>query len=80
LQNTSDTENYGVVYRYFIEHLEQAAREGAPYTEIISTQAMALPALCDAVLYYNHKIAPTVITHKQQVISRKYYQFYLFIF
>lgn len=36
-----------------LDDFKKAAQEGKPYTEIISTQAMGLPALCDAVIEYN---------------------------
>ena len=53
LQYVSDTFNYQIVYDYFMKKLHEAEAIGAPYTEIISTQAMALPALCDVVKDYN---------------------------
>ncbi|MDR3501353.1 MAG: hypothetical protein P4L79_02115 [Legionella sp.] len=53
LQSMSDTFNYQIVYDYFMNKLHVAESLGAPYTEIISTQAMALPALCDVVNDYN---------------------------
>lgn len=57
-QEKTDAEKYETVKKYFTTILENAAKEGKPYTEIISTQAMALAALCDAVEYYNQNIAP----------------------
>lgn len=57
LHKYSDQNNYKIVKDYFIKRLEKAAKNMQPYTEVISTQAMALPALCDAVIYYNEKIA-----------------------
>lgn len=56
-QEHSDALNYKYVYGYFTNLLEKAARENLPYTKIVSSQAMALPALCDAVIHYNSKIA-----------------------
>jgi hypothetical protein len=53
LQQRSDETNYAVVKQNYIKLLKQAARAGQPYTEIVSTQAMCLPALCDAVIEYN---------------------------
>ncbi|WP_058535479.1 hypothetical protein [Legionella saoudiensis] len=53
LQSMSDTFNYQIVYDYFMKTLQDAELQGSPYTEIISTQAMALPALCDVVKDYN---------------------------
>ncbi|MFJ1267975.1 hypothetical protein ACD661_05305 [Legionella lytica] len=53
LQGMSDTFNYKIVYNYFMQKLQEAEAIGSPYTEVISTQAMALPALCDVVKDYN---------------------------
>lgn len=54
LQIKSDAENYTSVYKYFYDKLHNAALQGRPFTDLISTQAMALPALCNAVLNYNY--------------------------
>ncbi|MBA2649856.1 MAG: hypothetical protein H0U75_09745 [Legionella sp.] len=70
LQTMSDKENYFTVFTYFLKKLKLAAREGKPYTELVSTQAMALPALCDVVNYYNIWLkyknvnAPKLIIHQ----------------
>jgi len=58
LQKHSDADNYLAVRKYFLEKLKDAAvpkdgTPGTPFTEVISTQAMSLPALCDAVIEYN---------------------------
>ena len=52
-QHLSDKANYENVYHYYLHLLQQAAQINEPYTEVISTQAMAIPALCDAVNDYN---------------------------
>ncbi|MES2141462.1 MAG: hypothetical protein V4471_01035 [Pseudomonadota bacterium] len=70
LQAKSDKKNYPHVVNYFLNSLTAAAIVKTPYTEIISTQAMALPALCDAVLKYNQWLEenrlpfPKVIIHQ----------------
>ncbi len=66
LQHRSDDSNYQKVYNYYLEALRTAFDAGSPYTEIISTQAMALPALCDAVQQYNLEKNPNppVIVHQ----------------
>ncbi len=71
LQSISDKENHDVVLKYYLKALKDAAISGTPYTEIISTQAMALPALCDAVMAYNQWIdtnpnikAPQIVVHQ----------------
>lgn len=69
LQKNNDYFNYTTVYQYFTKTLVQAAFNGNPYTEIISSQAMALSALCDAVINYNSQIAsqyslPPIIIHQ----------------
>lgn len=53
LQQISDQDNHQNVLAFYLKTLKDAAIHGSPYTEIISTQAMALPGLCDAVLEYN---------------------------
>jgi hypothetical protein len=58
LQSVSDGSNHKLVIHYFLTKLENAAKEGKPYTGIISTQAMALSALCDVVHLYNTQIVP----------------------
>ncbi len=60
LQAKSDRENYQHVYKHFLNMLKDALAAGKPYAKITSTQAMALPALCDAVLEYNKKHEPKV--------------------
>lgn len=70
LQPRSDNENYKAVYEHFLAQLKAAANEGIPFTELISTQAMALPALCDAIIAYNQWLKenehpfPEVIIHQ----------------
>lgn len=71
LQPRSDTQNHPFVLNYFVNTLKDAAIAGTPYTELISTQAMALPALCDAVIEYNEWLvnhpqfnAPKVMIHQ----------------
>lgn len=70
MQHISDENNYVEVLSFFVNALQEAARNGEPYSEIISTQAMALPALCDAVIEYNkwlddtHINAPKVVIHQ----------------
>jgi|GEM_PF-6383491 len=64
LQDRSNQDNYETVYNYFMQLLNKAKNEGKPYTEIISTQAMALPALCDVVRDYNKENKTTVKIHQ----------------
>ena len=64
LQNESDRDNYEVTYKYFLNALITAEQSGTPYTEIISTQAMGLPALCDAVKEYNKDRENQVVIHQ----------------
>lgn len=63
-QQQSDDANYSTVYHYFLALLEKAHEENNPYTDILSTQAQALPALCDAVLKYNETHHPNVVVHQ----------------
>lgn len=67
LQPMSDQENYETVKAYYLKVLKEAAEAHTPYTEIISTQAMALPALCDAVIEYNSSfpsLGPKLVIHQ----------------
>lgn len=63
LQYFSDQANYDAVKAYFLNKLEENAGIN-PFTSIISTQAIGLPALCDAVLKYNQKHHSQVIIHQ----------------
>ena len=56
LQPKSDALNYDDTYQYFLNLLTTAHQKNAPYSEIISTQALGLPALCDAVIAYNNQL------------------------
>lgn len=49
----SDKWFYKTAYNSFLTMLVNAAENGEPYTEIISTQPLAIEALCDAVNDYN---------------------------
>lgn len=53
LQSSNDEYFFTYVSNFFLQKLNAAAEESTPYTEIISTQAIGLPALCDAVKKYN---------------------------
>lgn len=55
-QSRNDQANYQDVYTFYYDILMNALSKGTPYTEIISSQAMALPAICDAVIAYNNFI------------------------
>lgn len=54
----SDKLFYQAVYDASLKMLIDAADKGLAYTEIISTQPLALNALCDAVLFYNQHYVP----------------------
>ena len=66
LQRMNDQNNYSFVYPEMFNVLTHAAINHKPYTEIICTQAMGLPALCDAVIQYNdcHQDKPQLIIHQ----------------
>lgn len=64
-QSTNDQANHQMVYDYYFNLLTTAAENKQPYTEIISTQAMAIPALCDVVKDYN-------LWLKQQTDKQRY--------
>ncbi len=52
-QGEIDKANYKEVKQYFLSMLINANNSGSPYSEVVSTQAVGLPALCDAVSEYN---------------------------
>jgi effector protein SdbA len=71
LQERSDHENESEVKNYFLKTLQEAAENHSAYTEIISTQPMGFPGLCNAILAYNHWLndnprlnAPKAIIHQ----------------
>ena len=66
LQHMNDQNNYSFVYPKMFNVLNQAAIGKKPYTEIISTQALGLTAVCDAVIQYNenHQDKPQLIIHQ----------------
>jgi len=70
LQERSDREHHDRVYEYFYTKLIHAAVQDHPFTEVISTQAMSLSALCDAVRDYNaylvenNSAAPAIMIHQ----------------
>jgi effector protein SdbA len=49
----SDKWFYKTAYNSFLTMLVDAVEKGEPYTEIVSTQPLAIDALCDAVHDYN---------------------------
>ncbi|MCF6807570.1 hypothetical protein L3V79_04095 [Thiotrichales bacterium 19S9-12] len=78
LQEISDKANASIVKSTIFNMLQQAAtiQGKKPYTEIISTQAMALPALCDAVIDYNNwvdKYNETAHTSLQKITIHQYF-------
>ncbi len=71
-QAMSDRENYQVVKDYYFNELVAHAKS-SPYTEVISTQAMALPALCDAVKAYNEWLDQQKLENKpSKVVIHQY--------
>lgn len=64
LQAQNDALHYQEVYDYFLRLLSDAHAQGTPYTEVLSTQAIGLPALCDAVKEYNRRHHATVMIHQ----------------
>ena len=63
-QSQNDLVFYADVYRYFLKLLLKTHLQGTPYTEVISTQALGLPALCDAVREYNRRCKATLVIHQ----------------
>ena len=59
-QPRSDKMNYRVIYRKILKILSEEAKNGQPFTEIISTQPQSLAAICDAVEKYNQTHQPII--------------------
>jgi hypothetical protein len=64
LQTHNDKLNYQTVYDYFFTLLNKAYEEERPYTHVISTQAIGLPALCDAIKNYNQTYNEALRIHQ----------------
>jgi effector protein SdbA len=64
LQVHNDKIYQRAVTKYFFNLLKRAREEGSPYTEVISTQAIGLPALCDAVKKYNKTYDEDIAIHQ----------------
>jgi len=64
LQHIADKNNHDKVCGYFFNKLDFAFEQNTPYSEIISTQVMALPALCNAVKKYNKKRKTNLKIHQ----------------
>lgn len=65
LQSHNDRIFFTEVSDYFLNLLSTASTNGNPYTEVISTQAIGLSALCDAVKTYN-------LQHDTPIIINQY--------
>jgi effector protein SdbA len=57
-QRAAEQSNYSSVFQKILNSLMVAAKQTKPYTSIISTQALSINAICDAVLYYNNSFLP----------------------
>jgi len=64
LQHHNDDYHRTIVREGFLKILERARRSGKPYTEVISTQALGLAGLCDAVIEYNRRYGENLIIHQ----------------
>ncbi|MBM4223161.1 MAG: hypothetical protein FJ161_05145, partial [Gammaproteobacteria bacterium] len=76
MQAQNDALNYNVVYQTFYDALVKSALNGEPFTEIVSTQAMGLKAMCAAVRDYNQWIeqsCPKHLKHQTPPIHIKQY-------
>ncbi len=50
--------NHYSVFKNVLRYLISAAQKGKPYTQVISTQALSLKSICDAVSHYNNSFLP----------------------
>lgn len=64
LQSHIDEHNYKIIYDYFLNKLKSAHEQRTPYTAIVSSQVMAIPAICDAVREYNRIFDAQVKIHQ----------------
>ncbi|KGP63077.1 protein SdbA, partial [Legionella norrlandica] len=53
-----EDDNKSIAYKNILQRLTKAASQGTPYTRLISTQALSLGAICDAVKDYNTRFLP----------------------
>jgi hypothetical protein len=63
-QTSFEKRQYKHVKNYFSKQLENAHRQGTPYTEIVTTQMVSLDAISDAVLEYNQRHGTTIQVHQ----------------
>ncbi|GGI77070.1 protein SdbA [Legionella impletisoli] len=72
LQHKSSKEesNYEIAYVRVMQMLIEAAERGEPYTEIVSTQALSLRAMCDAVINYNKYYLPSVEKNQGRTLPK----------
>lgn len=59
-QPDTDKLNWKHAIQHFTELLDIAVNEGRPYSEIVSTQVLSIPALCKVVYDYNKKYQHTL--------------------
>lgn len=71
-QSSADQNNYDDAYKFYYQKLVNALLQGKPYTEIISSQAMALSALCDAVIDYNKFLETNPKHDAKKVVIHEY--------
>ena len=64
LQHYNDDYHRTIVRDGFLKALERGRRTGKQYTDVISTQALGLAGLCDAVLDYNRRYNENIIIHQ----------------
>lgn len=63
-QQSTDSVIYAEVKQHYLDKLTKAEAAGKPFTEVISTQVMALGALCDAVIEYNKTAKKKIYIHQ----------------
>lgn len=63
-QNYVNEQNNKYVENQIYKKLEDSYRAGQPYTDVISTQLMALPGLCEAVNQFNIKYHTKIMVHQ----------------
>ncbi len=73
----TEEQNYQAAFDHIYAMLVDGAKKGKPYTAIVSTQALSLEALCDAVICYNEVFLPEFNSENHTVIAPAYIQQYM---
>lgn len=68
-QASSDKDKHKAAKDFFYAELRAAREAGQSYTKLVSTQAMTLGAMCDAVIKYNKEFHPNPPVYIDQYLT-----------